>query len=237
MSYKNFICSLLLVSLPLVPLLSLAEQVSIEANADNTLYEDAEGSVSNGSGAIMVAGRNNGEVDSIRRAVLYFDVSGNIPYGAVVESVALKLYLNKGNGGVREMRLHRLLADWGEGTSTVNGGGQGAPAQPGDATWLHTFYPDSFWGSDGGRYVGRVSATQQVGTAGGGNDLAGSYTWQSTDRLVDDVRRWLDRPEKNYGWILVGDESVPQTAKQFVSRESVNDAMRPMLEVTYSLPE
>lgn len=237
MSYKNFICSLLFVSLPLVPLLSSADEVLIEADADNTLYEDSQGSVSNGSGAIMVAGRTNGEVDSIRRSVLFFDVTGNIPYGAVVESVALKLYLNKGNGGVREMRLHRLLTDWGEGDSTVDGGGLGAPAEPGDATWLHTFYPDSYWGSEGGRYVGRVSATQQVGTAGGGNDIAGPYTWQSTDRLVDDVRRWLHKPEKNYGWILVGDESVPRTAKQFVSRESVSPDLRPMLEVTYRLPE
>lgn len=237
MSYKNFICSLLFVSLPLVPLLSSADEVLIEADADNTLYEDSQGSVSNGSGAIMVAGRTNGEVDSIRRSVLFFDVTGNIPYGAVVESVALKLYLNKGNGGVREMRLHRLLTDWGEGDSTVDGGGLGAPAEPGDATWSNTFYPDSYWGSEGGRYVGRVSATQQVGTAGGGNDVAGPYTWQSTDRLVDDVRRWLHKPEKNYGWILVGDESVPRTAKQFVSRESVSPDLRPMLEVTYRLPE
>lgn len=231
MSYKNFICSLLFVSLPLVPMLSSADAVIIEAGADNTLYEDALGSVSNGSGAIMVVGRNNSEVDSIRRALLFFDVAGNLPYGAVVESVALKLYLNKGNGGPRELRLHRLLTDWGEGASRVNGGGQGAPAEPGDATWLNTFYPDAFWGSTGGRYVGRVSATQLVGTT------PGPYTWQSTDRLVDDVRRWLKNPAKNYGWILVGDESVPQTAKQFASREDVSPDLRPTLEVTYTLPE
>lgn len=237
MLYRKLICSLLFVSLPLIPMLSTADEVLIVAGADNTLYEDSLGSVSNGSGAIMVAGRTNGEVDSIRRAVLFFDVAGNIPHGAVVESVALSLYLNKGNGGAREMRLHRLLTDWGEGASVKDGGGLGATAEPGDATWLHTFYPDAFWGSDGGRYVGRVSASQLVGTAGGNNDLAGSYTWPSTDRLVDDVRRWVKKPSRNYGWILVGDESVKQTAKQFASRESVSPELRPMLEVTYSLPE
>lgn len=237
MLYRKLICSLLFVSLPLIPMLSTADEVLIAAGADNTLYEDSLGSVSNGSGAIMVAGRTNGEVDSIRRAVLFFDVAGNIPHGAVVESVALSLYLNKGNGGAREMRLHRLLTDWGEGASVKDGGGLGAMAEPGDATWLHTFYPDAFWGSDGGRYVGRVSASQLVGTAGGNNDLAGSYTWPSTDRLVDDVRRWVKKPSRNYGWILVGDESVKQTAKQFASRESVSPELRPMLEVTYSLPE
>ena len=237
MLYRKLICSLLFVSLPLIPMLSTADEVLIVAGADNTLYEDSLGSVSNGSGAIMVAGRTNGEVDSIRRAVLFFDVAGNIPHGAVVESVALSLYLNKGNGGAREMRLHRLLTDWGEGASVKDGGGLGATAEPGDATWLHTFYPDAFWGSDGGRYIGRVSASQLVGTADGNNDLAGSYTWPSTDRLVDDVRRWVKKPSRNYGWILVGDESVKQTAKQFASRESVSPELRPMLEVTYSLPE
>lgn len=237
MLYRKLICSLLFVSLPLIPMLSTADEVLIVAGADNTLYEDSLGSVSNGSGAIMVAGRTNGEVDSIRRAVLFFDVAGNIPHGAVVESVALSLYLNKGNGGAREMRLHRLLTDWGEGASVKDGGGLGATAEPGDATWLHTFYPDAFWGSDGGRYVGRVSASQLVGTAGGDNDLAGSYTWPGTDRLVDDVRRWVKKPSMNHGWILVGDESVKQTAKQFASRESVSPELRPMLEVTYSLPE
>jgi hypothetical protein len=237
MLYRKLICSLLFVSLPLIPMLSTADEVLIVAGADNTLYEDSLGSVSNGSGAIMVAGRTNGEIDSIRRAVLFFDVAGNIPHGAVVESVALSLYLNKGNGGAREMRLHRLLTDWGEGASVKDGGGLGATAEPGDATWLHTFYPDAFWGSDGGRYVGRVSASQLVGTAGGNNDLAGSYTWPSTDRLVDDVRRWVKKPSMNHGWVLVGDESVKQTAKQFASRESVSPELRPMLEVTYSLPE
>jgi hypothetical protein len=234
---RKLICSLLFVFLPLIPMLSTADEVLIVAGADNTLYEDSLGSVSNGSGAIMVAGRTNGEVDSIRRAMLFFDVAGNIPHGAVVESVALSLYLNKGNGGAREMRLHRLLTDWGEGASVKDGGGLGATAEPGDATWLHTFYPDAFWGSDGGRYVGRVSASQLVGTAGGNNDLAGSYTWPSTDRLVDDVRRWVKKPSMNHGWVLVGDESVKQTAKQFASRESVSPELRPMLEVTYSLPE
>jgi hypothetical protein len=239
MKHRNLICSLLFVTMQFLPLLSTADSqtVVIQAGADNTLYEDAGGSVSNGSGAIMLTGRINADVDSIRRAVLYFDVAGNLPYGAEVEEVVLKLYLGRGNGGVRDVRVHRLLTDWGEGESEVNGGGTGAQAEPGDTTWVHTFYPDSTWGHKGGRYVGRVSATQLVGDEGLGNDIPGPYAWGSTDRLVDDVRRWLRNPGMNHGWILIGDESVKQTAKRFVSRESVDTAMRPMLEVTYSMPE
>ena len=239
MPYRKLAGALLLVALPCTPLLSLAasQTVSIEAGADNTLYEDSLQAVSNGSGAIILAGRINADVDSMRRTLLYFDVAGNLPHGAIVEAVTLNLYLERGNGGVREIRVHRLLTDWGEGASTVNGGGQGAPAEPGDATWEHTFYPDAWWGRDGGLYVGRVSASQQVGTDGASNDIPASCSWGSTDRLVDDVRRWLRDPASNFGWILIGDESVKQTAKRFVSRDSVNTDLRPSLSVTYSLPE
>ena len=119
MSNKNFIQGLIFASLTLAPFMSIAasQMVSIVAGADNTLYEDADGSVSNGSGAILLAGRNNVAQDSIRRAVLYFDVAGNLPHGARVESAVLTLYMDRGNGGLRDMRLHRLLADWGEGDS------------------------------------------------------------------------------------------------------------------------
>ena len=240
MMFRYLMRFLILLCLQPFFLLSAAasQTVVIEASADNTLYEDAEGDLANGSGAILLAGRINADVDSIRRAVLFFDVAGSLPHGAIVEAVVLKLYLGRGNGGAREVRVHRLLTDWGEGDSTVNGGGLGAPAEPGDATWLHSFYPDGYWGRDGGRYVGRVSAVQRVGNGmGNETDMQGSYVWESTDRLVDDVRRWLRNPDKNFGWILVGDESVKQTVKRFVSRESVDAAMRPMLEVTYSMPE
>jgi hypothetical protein len=221
-----------------LPSAAASQTVVIDASADNTLYEDAEGDLANGSGAILLAGRTNAEFDNIRRAVLFFDVSGELPHGAIVEAVTLRLYLERGNGGGRDVRVHRMLADWGEGDSTVNGGGLGAPAEPGDATWLHSFYPDGYWGRDGGRYVGRVSAVQRIGNGiGDETDMPGTYVWESTDRLVDDVRRWLRRPATNYGWILVGDESAPQTVKRFFSRESVEPDLRPRLEVTYSLPE
>ena len=239
MSYKKIIALWLFVSLQTASMPSSAETqtVYIQAGADNTLYEDPAGSVSNGEGAILLSGRTNNEVGSIRRAVLYFDVAGELPYGAVVEAASLHLYLERGNGGVRELRLHRLNTDWGEGGSQVNGGGLGAQAEPGDATWLHTFYPDAFWGRDGGQYIGRVSAVQAVGDPGAAIDTPGPYTWDSTSRLVDDVRRWLRKPDQNFGWILIGDESVSQTVKRFSSRENVTPGLQPMLEVTYSIPE
>jgi len=190
MLMKHFMSGCLFTSLSLVAVAATSETqvLRIEAGADNTLYEDPDGAVSNGAGSFMLAGRNNLELDSIRRAVLYFDVAGNLPHGAIVEQAALTLYLERGNGGERVLNLHRLVSDWGEGDSQVPGGGQGVPAQEGDATWLHSFYPDAFWGRDGGRYVGRVTASQTVGDPVGPGeiDTPGSYSWGSSDRMVDE---------------------------------------------------
>lgn len=237
----KILSTLLLTCLAAIPALGAAESQTlfIVAGADNTLYEDPDGAVSNGEGGFMLAGRNNLGQDSIRRAVLYFDVAGQLPYGAIVEQASLTLYLERGNGGERVLNLHRLLSDWGEAGSKVMGGGLGAPAQQGDATWLHSFWPDVFWQRDGGHYVGRVSASQTVGDPAPGMELdtPGFYTWGSSARLVQDVRRWQRQPEKNFGWILLGDETVSQTAKRFSSRDNTNPALHPVLEVHYSMPQ
>ncbi|MHC4093483.1 MAG: hypothetical protein ACYSVY_24955, partial [Planctomycetota bacterium] len=60
--------------------------------------------------------------------------------------------------------LHRVLADWGEGESSGSGG-TGAPTEPGDATWIHRFYPDVFWASPGGDFEAAVSSSQSIGGA------------------------------------------------------------------------
>jgi hypothetical protein len=54
--------------------------------------------------------------------------------------------------------------------------------------------------------------------------------------MTADVQFWLDHEETNFGWILVGDESRPQTVKRFDSRESSEPPNRPMLEVDYIPP-
>jgi hypothetical protein len=202
-----------------------AETIYIEAGADNTLFENPQGDVSNGSGPTLFVGRTNQQMNGIRRAVIYFDVASAVPEDAVVESVSLILYMTKANNINQVIRLYRLEKDWGEGASS-SGGGRGAPAEPGDATWLHTFYPDAYWGREGGRYLGRASAVMTVG------DVVGDYASPSTDRMVHDVSRWLKHPEKNFGWVLTGDESVPQTVVPFASRENADPDTVPILEVT-----
>ncbi len=81
----------------------------------------------------------------------------------------------------------------------------------------------------GGQFVGRVSARQEVGPGG-------FYTWESTEHLVQDVRLWNRAPQRNFGWILIGDETTRQNAKKLASRENPDATVRPLLEIAYRLP-
>src|SRR5882672_5342216 len=135
-----------------------AETRTVPAQRDATLIENSDGAAANGAGPAVFAGRTNLPDDTVRRALLRFDlIAGTLskrPVTAGVESVALVLtnIMEPPVSVPREFRLHRLLADWGEGASS-SPGGTGALATPGDATWIHTFYPDEFWMHNGAQFV------------------------------------------------------------------------------------
>jgi hypothetical protein len=125
--------------------------------------------------------------------------------------------------------LHRVLADWGEGTSDAAGNeGQGAPATPNDATWTHRFFNTSTWSTPGGDFVATASATRVV------NDI-GLYTWKSAG-MRDDVQAWVNSPATNFGWELLGNETAPSTAKRFDSSEDLSSPAHPQLTVYYRVP-
>lgn len=202
-------------------------EVKITASKDNTLYENASGSFSNGSGAYFFAGQNNhGEA---RRGVLAFDLAGTVPAGAQIQSATLTLNMSKTISDAHTVALHRLLADWGEGMSNATGEeGGGAAAASGDATWIHTFFNTQRWTNAGGDFAGSASATQSV--AG-----LGQYTWASTPEMVADVQSWLDAPAGNFGWLLMGNEQANASAKRFDARENPVIANRPVLTVIYTV--
>ena len=209
-----------------------ADVVVLPSARDNTLYEDPTGQVSNGAGSAMFAGRNSQPSNSIRRALLAFDVAGSIPPGSIIEAVSLALYNDAANASLETVELRRVTQDWGEGTSVATGGqGSGAPATPGDATWLHAFYDTDFWANPGGVFAANSSASALIGGPG-------AYTWNMAAALVADAQSFLDDPQTNFGWALVGNEAAGNTAKRFATREAVDAAARPALTVTFTpIPE
>src|SRR5262245_747007 len=98
---------------------SLLASVTLAAVADNTLFESVSGSLSNGKGSFLFAGNTaDGE---LRRGLIKFDVASAIPSGATINSVSLQLHMSKTAGSAESIALHRVLADWGEGTSDAAG--------------------------------------------------------------------------------------------------------------------
>jgi len=196
---------------------------------DNTLYESATGDASNGVGDGLFAGRTNPNTDLLRRAVLAFDVASQIPSGSVINSASLTLtvpdlVLPK---PYAVFTVRPLLSDWGEGMSDVRGDeSDGSPPADGDATWIHTFFPDQFWVVPGGDFGAVASASTVVGGPG-------PYTW---DGLAGDVQGWVDNPGSNFGWIVIGDESALDSVRRFASRQYPVISERPVLTVDYTPP-
>jgi hypothetical protein len=209
------------------PNLAIADVINIQPIKDNTLYQydPAEGDVSNALGQHFFAGETG--MGELRRGVLAFDIAGNVPAGSTILGVTLSLNMSRtASGTSRIVELHRLLADWGEGTSIAPGEeGDGAPATTNDATWRHRLFDTMFWTTEGGDFSVAVSASQSVGPVG-------VYTW-SSPQMRADVQSWLDDPASNFGWLVLGDESEIATAKRFDTRES---ASPPVLTIQYRLP-
>jgi len=203
------------------------DTVTLTSFMDNTLYETSDGGLSNGSGSAMFAGRNSASVNSVRRAVLAFDLAAAIPAGSMIENVELRLYNDAANVAPAMLSLHHVTQSWGEGASLAGGGqGSGAPAAPGDATWLYRFYNANLWSTLGGDYMPSASAAAIV-------EGPGFYLWPSTAMLVDDVQSFLDHPADNFGWLLLGDETASSTAKRFATREALDPNQRPSLTIEF----
>lgn len=214
-----------------------AAQRTLFPSLDNTLIQDAAGSLSNGSGPDLFVGLTHAM--SIRRALVRFDVAAAVPAGAHVDSVWLVMTLTRTTASnPATVTLHRVQASWGEGTSNSGGGqlggGGGAPATPGDATWLHRSFATLNWTAPGGDYAAAVSGQAVIGNA---TTVGEHFTWGSSAGMVADVQAWLDTPASNFGWLLHGDEAAGlgvQTSRRFASREAEAEAIRPQLRIIFS---
>jgi len=203
-----------------------ADIVSLEPAKDNSLLESSTGTLSNGKGDLY-AGQNSAE--HLKRALLAFDLTEISPQSTINSAELTLTVIRAHASGDKLMSLHRVLTDWGEADSFYDGG-SGTAAQPGDATWIHASYPDQQWTNPGGDFLETVSASQMVGP----EEYA--YTWNSTALLIADVQHWVDNPEANFGWILIGEEGGDFSSKRFFSREAASD--RPVLTIDYTvIPE
>jgi len=130
----------------------------------------------------------------------------------------------------RNISVHRVISDWGEGHTVAPGnGGGGGFAQAGDATWVHRYWPLQPWSSAGGDFNALPAAVAQM-------PPGGSLRVRTTTSLVLDVQGWLTGSLPNYGWLLRSDDPTPATARRIHSSESPIAASQPQLHVGFVPP-
>ncbi len=198
--------------------------LTLSPTADTTLYQTVDGSTSNSAGDSMFAGltlRGAG----LRRALIRFDLS-QVPAGHIVTNARLLLHVTRANGAPASVSLHRTLAPWGEGPSDAGvPGGLGIEAAPGDATWLHRFYPSSLWSTPGGDFALIPSASAIAGDPG-------QVEWTATPQMLADLNAWASTPATNFGWLLQSTSEDVSSARRFATREHADPTQRPTLELT-----
>src|ERR1041385_685744 len=202
------------------PVAILAESVTVLPVADTYLSEqDPNSNFGNGLDMVMGTQGPTGGAPT-NRGLLMFDISGQIPPGSQVTSVAVTLSVVKvpSLGANSTFELRRVLLPWNET----------------EATWNHSG-TNAAWSAPGGAaptdFSSAPSGTQSV--AG-----LGSYTFLSTANLVADVQSWVDNPNANFGWIVQTQlEDVAKTARRFASREGPANAPTLLIEYTPGQPQ
>ena len=204
--------------------------ITMTADRDATLYESNNGTLANGAGPSIFVGVT--AQPGKRRALLHFDVVGQIPAGSRILSVELDTFSAQSTAFLPiSTYVHRVTQDWDEGSAFANGpGGGGTFAGNGSATWVHTSRgtPGATWNTPGGDFDPQPSFIFDLASVG-------PSTATVQPGMVSDVQSWLDNPAGNYGWILKTDEVMWPTARRINSRESSLGSL-PRITVTYLAP-
>jgi hypothetical protein len=190
-----------------------ADSVTLQSVADAELRANSPAGNVGALPTVVSGGLGVPAANETRRALMRFDLAGQIPSGSTVTSATVRVVvtmvpLSPVNS---TFGLHRVLQSWAE-TSV---------------TWTTP------WSTPGAAGAGDSAATPSSSVAVSG---VGAYTFDATPDLVADVQLWVDNPTANSGWLLKSDaESALRSARHFGARESVTNA--PSLVVEFSPPQ
>ncbi len=196
---------------------TLSATITVDASQDNTLYK--AGALDDPLGQYITVGQNGttrGKSNS-DRGLVEFDVS-QIPAGSTIISATLSMYVHYAESTTPQpVALYAMTEAWGHGSgdsATPDGfEGGGFAAMDGDSTWQDEIYNTDAeqatpWAMAPipitGSYPNLPFATKPSATAMV-SGTAGTFTWTG---MTSDVRNWVNNPGSNYGWMLIGDESL-----------------------------
>jgi len=215
---------------------AFAATLTLQPAADTTLIEVAPENNLGGADFFNAGTAGNGQRN---RALLLYDLSA-IPPGSIITSGFLSMeivrqpLMDQQNG---LFSLRRMFSSWGEGVQIPAdplSPGLAAPAEPGEATWLHRFHGSVPWAAPGGLqgvdYSAQISSTAYV------YGIGDPVQFETTPEMIADLQFWLDNPASNFGWMMrAEDERVRKNARSYASHES---AFGPMLVIEFTpVPE
>lgn len=209
--------------------LAFGESINLKPASDTTLFQDFP---DNNLGAVTSFAAGTTAHGLATRALIKFDVAGQIPADTIVTSARLRITVVKAPLGPQPSTffLRRVLRDWGEGTKSVET--LGDLATDGEASWNNRFHPGTGWATPGGAAGVDFSNAASSSTPSATN---GVIVFSTSPQMVADVQHWVANPNQNFGWMIVsGSEQILATARRFASREDVSNA--PVLEVEYAPP-
>ncbi len=174
------------------------------------------------------------------RGLLRFDLAGQVPVGAAINSVTFTLAVvgePAEPGTPSNFGLHRMLVNWGEGDKSGQPPQLGAPATTGEANWTDRFaFQSSEWAAPGGLAGVDFNATPSGESYVYGVNFS-PYFFDTMLGMVGDLQSWLDHPESNFGWMLLSQsEDQNFTARRFGSREDPFNAPQLTIDFT-AVPE
>lgn len=196
--------------------------VTLGASADSVIIAAAP-TTNYGSLNVIEVGDLSPSASTYIRTLIKFDVS-SIPSDAIIVSAKLELYestaYNSNSIAPWNVNVHRLLADWNEAQVTYNNRVTG------------TAWTVAGAGQD-------VLITPSATLVMDGAAAAAFVSWQSNG-LRDDVQRWVQGTEPNYGWWMIAPSAEaqgvgPLAGNIFGSKDHATAGVRPKLTVTYRI--
>ncbi len=180
--------------------------------ADTNIWDDNNDLLKN-YGACNDLYINGPSGDKKDRPLIRFDLSG-IPSGATIISASLELTKTGGDNTSIPIAVHRVTADWAEGTGACGG-------TNGVANWINRLAATP-WATPGGDFDPTPAATTNVSGSG-------AYPWN----IQSIVQGWVNGTFTNYGVIMKFATENFNGEKKFGARtDAVAD--RPTLTITYS---
>jgi len=155
----------------------------------------------------------NGYLGDDSRALIKFDIEGEIPEDAVIESAYLHLFIFSffSTSGID---VRTVASEWAEGN------------QCGDFSTMGATYAERMfgvpWTTPGGDILLPIGNGPPIVSGG-------IYTIPLYDISV--IQSWVDNPALNYGMILQNED--PSGEASFRTKETSNKAERPVLEIDY----